>query len=88
VYEIDCTSNITDFTQDKSEVENSKLIVTKNDDDDIITMDSTLHDEGIVITGDNSDVTIVTTKSYTDGSRADSDSVLNNRTKPYNVTEV
>jgi len=93
VYDIDCTSSITDFTQDKSEVENSKLPVTRKDDDDSITVDSVLHDNDIVITDDNSDVKKLTTsRSYTDGdtSRAGSDSVLNNTTKPYNVnvTEV
>ena len=88
MYDIDCTSSITDFTQDKSEVENSKLPVTKNDDDDSITMDSVLHDNDIVITGDDSDVEKLTTSRSCTDSRAGSDSVLNNRTKPYNANEM
>ncbi|XP_065913213.1 uncharacterized protein [Dysidea avara] len=99
VYQIDCTSSITEFSQDKSEVENSKLPVPRNDDDDDKTItkekdDSALSDNDMVTTGDNSAVEKLSiSKSYTDidgdTSRADTDSVLNNSTKLHvNETEV
>ena len=98
----DGDSSITSITHDKSEVENSKLPVTKNDElDDVDDKDdkaelkdsALLSDDGTVV----SDVEKVTTTgiSYTDGddstSREGSDSVLNNNTIQHisvHVTEV
>jgi len=97
----DGDSSITSITHDKSEVENSKLPVTRNDElDDVDDKDDkAVHKDSALLSDDGtvSDVEKVTTTgtSYTDGddstSREGSDSVLNNNTIQHisvHVTEV
>ena len=93
----DGDSSITSITHDKSEVENSKLPVTKNDelddvddkDDKAVHKDSALlSDDGTVVSDVEKETTTGT--SYT-ASREGSDSVLNNNTMQHisvQVTEV